>query len=129
VNRIWSYADRVFTAAATESDRARAILLQLHCALIIASINSLSMVIPTEVLLGSLRCGLIKLPTALTLARQTPNQNAKVSLLSKLAGEMPPEAQASALGEALATARDMDQASGRSSALSVIAQQQPAEEP
>jgi hypothetical protein len=127
-NRIWSYADRTFTVAATESDRTPAIALQLHCALIIASINSLSKVIPTEVLLGSVRCGLIKFPTALALARQSPDQYARPSALSRLAGEMPPEGQPSVLGEALAAAHGIKEASQRGSALSVVAQRLPPEE-
>jgi hypothetical protein len=128
LNRIWSYADGAITAAETHDGRARAIGLQLHCGLIITSINSLSKVIPTEVLLGSVRCGLIKPTTALTLARQNPDRNARASTLSTLASEMPPEVHPGVLAEALDAARGIDDPSVRGAALSLVASRLPPEE-
>jgi NB-ARC domain/Domain of unknown function (DUF4062) len=54
VDRVWRYADRVGAAAAIDVQRAQAIALQLHCALIIASINSLSAGIPDVLLVPRL---------------------------------------------------------------------------
>ena len=65
VSRVWSYADRLGAAAASEASRGQAIALQLHCALITASINSLSASIPAEVLMGAVRYEILALPSAL----------------------------------------------------------------
>jgi hypothetical protein len=128
VNRVWSYADRAVATAKTESDRARAIALQLHCALIISSINSLSAGIPAEVLAGAVECGLIAFPTALTFARQHPNARSKVSALSVLADAISSEQRAGVLDEALTTAQGIDNTRQRANALADVAQRLPAQE-
>jgi NB-ARC domain len=128
LNRVWSHADRIVATAATDNDRALAIALQLHCGLIIASINSLSARIPIEVLVGAVRCGLIAFPTALAFARQHPDARLRVSVLLSLASEVPSEAQPSVLGEALRVARDIDDARTRARALAEVVQRLPAEE-
>jgi hypothetical protein len=128
VNRVWNYANRNVITATTHSDRAQAISLQLHCALIISSINSLSAGIPTEVLLGSVRHGLIALPTALTWVRQNPDAYFRAGALLAVAAEMPPEAQRNVLGEALSAARSVDDASSRDAALAAVASRLPPEQ-
>ena len=128
VSRVWSYADRLGAAVSSEGLRAQATGLQLHCALIIASINSLSAGIPAEVLLGSVRCGILSLPSALALARQHPIRDRRVDLLLALENEMQQSRLPSLLGEAIAVARGIDDAESRAKALAKVAQRLPAEE-
>jgi hypothetical protein len=132
VRRIWSHADRVFAAAAIDGHidghEAQAIGLQLHCALIIASMNSLSAGIPTAALVGAARCRLIALPVALTFARQHPNARSRVVALLALAHEMLQKQQSDVLREALSAARGIDDASSRAEALASVAPRLPAEE-
>jgi NB-ARC domain len=128
VNQVWSYGDRTAAAATTGGDRAKAVALQLHCALIITSINSLSAGIPIEVLEESVRRGLITFPTALTLARQNPDARSRVSALLALAAETPIEAQRSVLVEALSAARGIDDRLIRAVSVAAIAPLLPPEE-
>jgi hypothetical protein len=127
VNRIWSHADRTVAATATEGARAQAVALQLHCALITASINGLSAGISAELLREMVRCGLISRPIALTWARRHPNAYSRVCALSALAGEMLPETQPSVLSEALSIARGVDDPWSRAKALVEVAKRLPAE--
>src|SRR6266851_1924797 len=128
VSRVWSYADRTVAAAATDGNRAQEIALQLHCALIMASLNSVSNGMPIEVLAGAVRYRLIAFPTALTLARQHPDARSRFLALDALAGEMPPQAQPSVLGEAVSAARGIDDAGVRDEALAKLAPRLPPEE-
>src|SRR5216683_4599211 len=127
VSRVWSYADRTVAAAATDGNRAQEIALQLHCALIMASLNSVSNGMPIEVLAGAVRYRLIAFPTALTLARQHPDARSRFLALDALAGEMPPQAQPSVLGEAVSAARGIDEANVRAWALAKVAPRLPAD--
>jgi len=90
VAQVWSYADdRLSIAAGSEEVRAKAIALQLHCALIMASINSLSAGIPANVLAGAFRFGILALPSALALARQNPDPHGRIDALLALATAEP----------------------------------------
>jgi NB-ARC domain len=121
VNRIWFYADRVITAAATEGDKPRAIALQLHCALIVASINSVSAGIAAEVLAGAVRYGLLAFPIALSLARQNPDGRSRVFTSLALANEMPPGKRPGIVAEALNTARGINDTEARVVTLAAVA--------
>ena len=128
VGRVWSHADRLGPAAASEGLRAQAIALQLHCALIMASINSLSAGIPVDVLVGAVRCGLLALPSALALARQHPSPQRRVANLLALENEMQWSHQPGVLGEALAVARSIDDGGPRAQVLAEVAERLPARE-
>ena len=128
VGRVWGYADRLGTAAASDELRARAIALQLHCVLIIASINSLSASIPLEVLVGAVKCGTLSLPSALALARQRPGPRLRVAVLLALENEIQRSREPSVLGEALSAARGIGDAGELAEALAEIAQRLPEEE-
>ena len=128
VGRVWNYADRSYANAASKELRAQAIGLQLHCALIIASINSLSAGIPVEVLVGAVRCGVLAVPSALALARQHPGPRLRVTALLALENEMGRADQPSVLDGALAVARGIDDAASRAGALAEVAQRLPANE-
>jgi hypothetical protein len=128
VYRGWRYADRTFAVATDEEQRGQALALQLHCALIIASINSLSAVIPTEVLVGAVRCELMEWSAALALARQRPSTGDRVAALAALASTMPPAEQQEVLSEALNAARGIKDAKLRARALAELVQRLPAGE-
>jgi hypothetical protein len=135
VNRIWCYADRRAAATATDGDKRRAIALQLHCGLIIASMNSLSDRVPGEVLAGAVRYGLLEFATALSLARQRSDDFSRALALSALADEMLPEARLSVLSEALTAARsiplgtwnNIEYAGARGTAFAAVASRLPSE--
>lgn len=82
VNRIWAYGDREAAAGANPSE---AVALQVHCALLLTSINSVSRLVAGEVLSGAVRCGLIALPVALALARHGKDAKARATTLVLLA--------------------------------------------
>jgi hypothetical protein len=128
VGRIWGHADRLGAIAASEVLRAQAIALQLHCALIIASTNSLSATIPVEVLVGAVRYGVLPLPSALVLARQNPDPLVRVDLLLALESETLRSQRRSLLGEALQIARGIDDAQKRVLALKKVLHRLPTEE-
>jgi NB-ARC domain len=127
VNRIWSYANRTGAATATAADRAHTIALELHCSLIISSLNSLSVGIPTDVLLSSVKYKLISVTTALTLARQHPDPSFRVCTLLALAGETLPETRESVLDEALNVAGGINDPASRARALTEVAPRLPYE--
>ena len=124
VGRVWSYADRLALAAQSGEIRSRAIALQLHCGLIMASINSLSAGIPTEALSGAVRCGILALPSALALARQHPEPVVRIEAMLALAAASRQSEQWQVLGEALDAARCIDVAL-RGYALSTFARRLP----
>ena len=128
VGQVWSYADRLATAAASEGLRSRAIALQLHCAMIITSINSLSAGIPVEVLVGAVRCGVLALPSALALARQNPEPRLRVDALLALQAEADGSRHLNVLREALGAARVIDDAQSRAEALAEVAERLPADD-
>ena len=128
VGRVWSYADRLGASAASEEARAQAIALQVHCALIIASINSLSAGIPVEVLVGLVRYGMLSLRSALALALQNPDPRVRVDLLLALENETLRSQRQSLLGEALQVARGIEDGQKRAWALAKVLRRLPAEE-
>jgi hypothetical protein len=128
VGRVWSYADRLGAVAASEEGRGHAIALQLHCALIAASINSLSGGLPTDVLVGAVRWGMLSPQSALALSRRHPEPGSRVLGLLALVNEMQPSLQPSVLGEALDAARKISYPVSRAWALAEVAQQLPDEE-
>ena len=128
VGRVWSFADRFAAAAAGEGLRAEAIALQLHCALIIASINSLSAGIPVDVLLGAVRCRLLPLPSAVALALQHPKLQSRFSILFALERETQWPYWPRVLEETLNAARSIDDAESRARALAEAAQRLPTQE-
>jgi len=127
VNRLWSYADRLGEAAASEGPRTKAIAL-LHCALILASINSLSAGITAEVLSSAVRCGILALPSALALARQHPEPSRRVDALLALAGVVRQLDRRHLLDEALSAARAIGDAESRAEALAKVAERLPPDE-
>ena len=128
VDRVWTHADRLCAGAVDEELRAKAIGLQLHCALIVASINSLSAGIPTRVLAGAVRCGILALPSALTLARQHSELDARFNASWALVDAVQQSDQRNVLGEALRAARGIDDELLRDHALAAVAERLPAEE-
>ena len=128
VGRIWSYADRLANAATSEASRSKAIALQLHCALIITSINSLSAGIPVEVLVGSVRCGALAIPSALALARQNPEPRLRVEALLALHAVLQWSRWPNVLIEALSAARGIEDARSRAETLAEVAQRLPADD-
>ena len=128
VGRVWSYADHLCVVASSEELRAQAIGLQLHCALIIASINSLSAGIPVEVLVGAVRRGILSLPSALALARHHPQRQLRVDVLLALANEVQRPHQPRVLEEAMSAARGIDDVASRARALAQVAQRLPTQE-
>jgi hypothetical protein len=128
VGRIWGHADRLGAITASEEHQAQAISLQLHCALIIASINSLSGGLSVAVLVGAVRCGILPLQSALALSRPHPDPRSRVVALLALVNETQPSLRPSVLSEALDTARRMDDPASRAWALAEVAQQLPGEE-
>jgi hypothetical protein len=125
VGQVWSYADRLAIAAPSEEIRSRAIALELHCALIVASINSLSAGVPAEVVVGAVRYRVLSLPSALALERQHPDRRHRVEALLALAGAAPQSDQRLVLGEALTAARGFDETRSRAWALTEVAQRMP----
>jgi hypothetical protein len=115
VERVWAHADRVFAYSEDIGNRSQAVALQIHCALIIASINSLSLSIPVPLLVGAVRSGHFTLPQGLALARQLPVGEPRVRALCAL-GEFQPNQMSVLRAEALAAARRIGDAEARSGA-------------
>jgi hypothetical protein len=107
VRRIWDHAERMLNNAPPDEGRARAVSLQLHCALITSSINSLSAAIPSQVLAGAVRYGIASRPAALALARQHPDTAFRAFALLGLVAEMSPADQPKLFDEANAIARSL----------------------
>ena len=128
VERVWSYADRIFAGSEDMGARVQAATLQLHCALIIASVNSLSAAIPVALLLGGIRGGVFTLTDALALARRHPEREPRVQALCAVADEISPVEKPIVRAEALAAARGIDDAEGRSRALVEVALRLPVED-
>jgi hypothetical protein len=124
VRHVWRYADEIVLATKDNCRRAQAFGLQLHCSLIIASINSVSNTLSVDMLVAAVRHGLLTPSTALAFARQAEH---RVVALSALAGEMPPDTQENVLDEALRAARSIDDTWKRAEALVAAAQRLPAE--
>jgi hypothetical protein len=125
VDRVWRWAD---AATANETPCSKAIALQLHCALIITSINSLFERLPVEVLVGAVRCGLLAFPSALALTREHPAPQSRIAILLALQNEFQRMPQLGLLDEALDVARRIEDSRLRATALAEIAERLPAEE-
>jgi hypothetical protein len=123
IDRIHRYADRLGDAATTEHDRARAIALQSHCALIASSMNSLSSNIPSDLLATAVRCGALTLAAALALTRRQSRRD-RIQTLVALAKDkkLSSEEQVKLLDEALLVTRTLEFGEERDQALSEIAQ-------
>jgi hypothetical protein len=119
VGRVWTWAD---VAAANATSHSMAVALQLHCALIITSINSLFERLPVEVLVGAVRCGLLAFPSALALTRGHPSPQSRITILLALHKEFQRMPQLGLLDEALNVARRTEDAQLRAKALAEIAQ-------
>jgi hypothetical protein len=128
VDRVWRHADRSAVTATNNEVRGKAISLQLHCALITASINSLSAAIPPEVLVSAVRFAILDLWSASALARQNPEPHARIGALLALAGVARQSDQRRVLGEALSVAHGIPDDLTRSWALANVAERLPAEE-
>jgi NB-ARC domain-containing protein/apoptotic protease-activating factor 1-like protein len=127
VGRVWSYADRFGAAAGNEALRAPAIALQVHCALIMASISNLSAGIPVEVLVGGVQCEILSLPSALVLARQHPDPQTRIAALLALDNEMQRSHAQGVLDAAFEVARGIDDLASRVEAMMDVATRLPAD--
>jgi hypothetical protein len=119
VHRIWRYADAVLM---NRGQNGNAVAIQLHCALIITTLNSLTATIPRVVLKNAVRYGLISMSNALALTRQHVADAAQVKTFIALADDLPLTRRQSLLSEALDVARRIDQGDKRSAALAVLAE-------
>jgi NB-ARC domain len=104
VNRIWAYADREAAVGAYPSEP---VMLQVHCALLLTSINSLSRIVAGEVLAGAVRCGLMALPVGVARARQGKDAEARAATLVLLAREADPPRRKIILSQVAEMASDI----------------------
>ena len=100
---------------------------QVRSALCFASVAAISANIPTELLVASLRAGVIGPPLALVLARAKPEAIARAETLIQLSDLLPPEEQRRVLAEALAAAQAIGDGYARAQALSAVAARLPPE--
>ena len=108
VDRAWHYADRITASDTSLEFKGGAIALQLHCALLTTSINSLSAAIPPYVLARATRCGILALPSALAFIRYNHNPQGRLDALLALAREKQLPSEPRVIQEALATAHSLN---------------------
>jgi hypothetical protein len=122
VAQAWRLVDEAF-------GQGRPVLgLQCRCALLGASLNSLAVNVPPELLEALVRQRLWPMEQALAYARRTPNAARKVEVLARLAGRALASERAAVLREALDAARSIGAAQARSRTLAALAPHLPERE-
>jgi uncharacterized protein YeeX (DUF496 family) len=128
VRRLWGWARAEDARAAAQGNEAPHLGTEIRCALIEASIHSLSGRITLALLVALVEKGIWPPSQGLVYAHQVPDLKQRVEALGRLVPYLPPEQQPQILAEALATARKIKGERARAEALATLIPHLPPEQ-